>query len=66
MGMGDTRKLTCILYLNPDWYQGLGGEFRLWSQNDEVIDIEPRADRLVLFEGDKLVHAVLPSLAPKV
>lgn len=65
MGQGDTRKLTCILYLNPDWHLELGGEFRLWTAKDEVIDIMPKGDRLVVFESDKLVHSVLPSIAPK-
>lgn len=31
---------------------------------DDVTDIEPLADRLLVFWSDRLVHSVLPSYAP--
>ncbi len=32
VGSNDLRKLTAILYLNPDWTRGDGGELRLYLQ----------------------------------
>jgi hypothetical protein len=62
-GADDTRKLTSILYLNPNWTPAHGGQLRTWSPVevasdddstlttvetvDRVVDIEPRGDRLV-------------------
>ena len=67
-GNGDTRKLTCLLYLNEvDTYDSkLGGEFRLWYHDDDtnkeqIIDIEPKGGRMICFFSDSLVHAVMPT-----
>ncbi|TMW63718.1 hypothetical protein Poli38472_002659 [Pythium oligandrum] len=56
------RKLTAILYLNPDYESSQGGQLRLELNGDNgVVDIEPRMDRLVLFYSDRRVpHQVLP------
>ena len=66
-GGEDTRKLTCLLYLNTpgSWHPDLGGEFRLWyddkEQNECVVDIAPKGGRMVVFFSDSLVHAVMPT-----
>jgi Rps23 Pro-64 3,4-dihydroxylase Tpa1-like proline 4-hydroxylase len=70
----DVRKLTCILYLNPGWVQGEGGEIRLFVNNDdasdaekkkdvETVDLSPVGGRLLLFWSDEIPHEVLPTKA---
>lgn len=56
----DTRKLTCILYLNPDYNVGDGGELRLMLLNQECVNLSPRGGRLLLFWSDAIPHEVLP------
>lgn len=72
---GDTRKLTCILYLNPDYREGDGGELRLLFNGDdcsdvveedevgstETLDLTPSGGRMVLFWSDEIPHEVLPT-----
>jgi len=63
------RKLTVLYYLNHGWTLGDGGELRLYGDgNDEdladtvVKDVEPVADRVVVFFSDTRVpHEVLPT-----
>ena len=78
-GMQDTRKVTILYYMNH-WRPECGGCFRIYvpskssnngvvtasrsSSGDETVDIEPRADRLLVFWSDRLVHSVQPSEAP--
>lgn len=65
----DTRKLTCILYLNPDYQvdRGDGGELRIILQEGEnggaskQVDLTPEGGRLVLFWSDEIPHEVLPT-----
>ncbi len=71
----DARKLTAILYLNPDWKRGDGGELRLYLDDDRdggggsdierCVDLGPEGGRLVLFWSDEIPHEVLPN-APHV
>jgi len=58
---GDTRKLTCIIYLNPDYQEGDGGELRIFSGKHESVDITPDGGRMVLFWSDEIPHEVLPT-----
>jgi len=62
-GLLDTRKVTVLYYMNK-WRPECGGCFRIYN-NDSVIDIEPVADRLLVFWSDRLVHSVQPSEAPR-
>ncbi len=70
------RILTALLYLNPCWEDGHGGELRLHrcgcKTHDEVLQcdkheeecvlIEPVLNRLLLFWSDKRnLHEVLPT-----
>jgi hypothetical protein len=68
--VNDTRKLTCILYLNPDYDEerGDGGELRLvvgkqGIVGDETthIDFTPEGGRMVMFWSDEIPHEVLPT-----
>lgn len=65
--VGDTRKLTCILYLNPDYKQEDAGELRIFRDEAEenaedcFVDIKPDGGRMVLFWSDEIPHQVLPT-----
>ena len=70
LSANDTRKLTCILYLNPDYQaeRGDGGELRLVVVNSESVgkrthpvDLTPEGGRMVLFWSDEIPHEVLPT-----
>ena len=54
----DTRALTCILYLNPDWHPDHGGLLRLYA-GDATVDVEPRDGTLVSFLSGEFEHEVL-------
>lgn len=56
---GDMRKLTCILYLNPE-YNAVRDEgmLRLLLLNNQVVDLEPSIG-LVCFWTDEIPHKVL-------
>jgi hypothetical protein len=72
ISVGDTRKLTCILYLNPDYGHcndddspQRGGELRLLLGDQEFVDILPTGGRLLLFWSDEIPHEVLPTAGEK-
>lgn len=52
----DSRKLTCILYLNPIVE---GGDLRLYLE-DGILDLSPDSGRVVMFWSDEIPHEVLP------
>ncbi|DBA00456.1 TPA: hypothetical protein N0F65_002699 [Lagenidium giganteum] len=57
------RKLTAIVYLNPEWEPTHGGELRLHTDNTTNVPlcVAPLLDRLLLFFSDRRVpHEVLP------
>lgn len=71
------RRLTAIYYLNDEWKRVHGGALRLYTKNENAgnnsnpnlnldlgvhCDVEPVADRLVLFLSDERTpHEVLPT-----
>ena len=57
----DNRRVTAIVYLNPDWSSADGGHLRIYR--DEPFDLEPRLDRLVIFLSERIEHEVLPNTA---
>ncbi len=63
-GTGD-RIITAILYLNPNWAPGDGGELKLWTTSGEKEGafelIEPRMGTLVCFLAGEFWHEVLPA-----
>ncbi|GAB5037404.1 2og-fe oxygenase [Nannochloropsis oceanica] len=71
---GDSRKLTLVYYMNPDWRKGNGGELRLYprqtkggrpeggeERETKWVDVAPEGDTLVMFFSDELAHEVLPN-----
>jgi Rps23 Pro-64 3,4-dihydroxylase Tpa1-like proline 4-hydroxylase len=54
------RRVTAIVYLNPDWIAGDGGELRIYGKNGEPDqDIQPIATRMVVFLSGVADHAVV-------
>lgn len=59
------RLVTVILYLNPDWKAGDGGELKLWTtpgdREGDFVIIEPLMGTLVCFLAGDFWHEVLPA-----
>jgi SM-20-related protein len=53
------RRVSLVLYLNPEWQCTDGGALRLYGGKDGFIDIEPLAGRLVCFLTLSREHEVL-------
>lgn len=60
-----SRTLTAIYYPNIHWEPAHGGQLRVFFSEDNVEDIDPVADRLVVFLSEILDHQVLPTFAPR-
>ena len=60
-GPPSRRKLTCLVYLNPSWAEGDGGELELVPWLASPVRIPPLGGRVVLFRSDLVLHRVLPS-----
>ena len=58
--MGSTqRKVSLVLYLNPEWQPTDGGILRIHGADDAFLDVEPIAGRLVCFLTPSREHEVL-------
>lgn len=59
---GLNRRLNAILYLNPEWQEGWGGEFGLYdSTGDNLIKkVAPLHNRLVIFDTNDYSYHGLP------
>ena len=59
------RRLTCIVYANPEWEAAHGGQIRLYVKRDgkeKPVDVAPLDGRLLLFWSDsRCPHEVLPA-----
>jgi len=63
---GLNRRMNAILYLNPGWQPGWGGEFGLYDQYGDVClkEVAPLFNRLVVFDShDKSFHGLPAPLA---
>lgn len=54
----DRRLLSLCFYLNDEWQPDDGGLLRLHTA--PATDVEPIADRLVIFRSASMLHEVLP------
>ncbi len=53
-----TRRISCVYYLNTEWRPELGGELKLYDQEDQLLhSVAPLANRLVCFSSE-LPHEV--------
>ena len=57
------RVLSTVLYLNPQWHAGDGGELVLYGPDwkTELTRVAPVLGRLVLFLSEEFPHEVLPT-----
>lgn len=57
------RVLSSVLYLNPDWQSGDGGELLLYAADGAKIlaTLTPRYGTMILFLSETFPHQVLPS-----
>jgi len=58
------RRISLVLYLNRHWTDTDGGQLCLYAPSDpsqEIIRIQPRFGRIVIFRSDLIPHAVLPA-----
>lgn len=59
------RKISCVYYLNQHWKKEDGGELKLYSKNDELIEtILPSQNRFVCFDSE-LPHEVCLTHQPR-
>lgn len=60
------RIVTVILYLNPHWQPGDGGELKIWTtpgaKEGEFIIVQPLMGTLVCFLAGDYWHEVLPAM----
>ena len=58
------REITILLYLNVGWDAATqGGELRVHTETEGLVDLPPVAGRLVLFHSALTKHEVLPCLS---
>jgi SM-20-related protein len=62
--VGPERRVTAIVYLNPDWTESDGGLLRLHLLSGPR-DVAPLLDRLVVFLSGSVEHEVLATHAPR-
>jgi len=62
-GPPSNRAVTAILYLNPQWRDGDGGELVLQPFCAGAARVAPRHNRLAIFYSDRTLHRVMPSTA---
>lgn len=57
------RKLSTVLYLNPEWDLVDGGELVLYDEagSEQLIRLAPECGKLVLFLSEDFPHEVLPA-----
>ena len=57
------RVLSTVLYLNPSWAEGDGGELVLYDEAGAAVveKLCPEAGRLVVFLSERFPHEVLPA-----
>ena len=63
------RVVSTVLYLNPKWQPGDGGELRIYLDGrslERFVDIPPIGGTLVTFLSHEAYHAVQPASAPRV
>ncbi len=59
-----TRRVTAVLWLNPEWRAEHGGALRVWTDGG-AHELTPLEGRLAIFLSDKVPHEVLPTHAPR-
>ena len=62
------RMVTTVLYLNPNWQDGWGGELVIYNENstEKLATITPEMGKLVIFMSEQIPHEVLLTKHPRV
>jgi len=60
----DSRAYSIIIYLNPCWKIGDGGELKIYNDSTYEL-IEPRNNTLVFFDSKTMLHEVLETHVPR-
>jgi SM-20-related protein len=57
------RRLSTVLYLNPEWQSEDGGELVLYNEpgDQELLRVTPNFGSMVIFLSDEFPHEVLPT-----
>lgn len=57
------RRVSTVLYLNPDWQPDSGGELVLYQNESQVelLRVPPRQGTLAVFLSEEFPHEVLPT-----
>ncbi|PRP84394.1 2OG-Fe(II) Oxygenase [Planoprotostelium fungivorum] len=58
---GARRRVTVLYYMNLGWKPEDGGCLRIHKSDGTTFDVEPIADRLLVFQSRRVWHEVLPS-----
>ena len=61
----DSRCVTAVIYLNPDWQPADGGELRMHFADGSRLDIPPLAGDLLMFLSGDFPHEVLVTQADR-
>lgn len=61
------RVVSTVLYLNPDWGDGDGGNLSIFQEGNKVrnggcIEVQPKAGTLVVFLSEDIPHEVLQTV----
>lgn len=59
--LSNTRLLTHVLYLTPEWKEGDGGELVMYKDEEVIEKIAPLFGVMTLFLSEQFLHEVLPS-----
>ncbi|GMH91707.1 hypothetical protein TrVE_jg10805 [Triparma verrucosa] len=59
------REFSFLIYLNKEWSKSDGGCLRLYTNDENHLDVEPTAGKLVIFKSDTLPHEVLETSAER-
>lgn len=57
------RRLSTVLYLNPEWQVGDGGQLAIYEGSGEqpLLTVDPQFGTLVMFLSEQFPHEVLPT-----
>jgi Rps23 Pro-64 3,4-dihydroxylase Tpa1-like proline 4-hydroxylase len=53
----DQRKISIIIYLNPNWEKKDGGELILYTLDDQIVRVSP-SNCILIFFSDQIPHLV--------
>lgn len=60
-GRPSRRVVSCVVYLNPEWREGDGGELVLSPFLQQEVVVPPIMGRAALFRSDLVLHRVRPA-----